>query len=131
MTAKEVAKRIVHHLFAWVLLLGFGIAAILGGIAIIDIGYRNTLIVWSPDGAGLQNVVIFLVALCVAFGVWLIRGVGNGMWTLSTYGVLLIIVSALAGLAFGMVGIGALLVGQLALYAYARLVLKAQNRNGN
>jgi hypothetical protein len=36
MTGKEVAKRIFHHLFAWVLLLGLGIAAILGGIAIVD-----------------------------------------------------------------------------------------------
>ena len=46
MTPKEVAKRIVHHVFAWVLLLGLGIAAILGGIAIVASGYRNTLIVW-------------------------------------------------------------------------------------
>jgi hypothetical protein len=130
MTGKEVAKRIVHHLFAWVLLLGLGIAAILGGIAIIDIGYRNTLIVWSPDGAGLENVVIFLVALCVAFGVWLIRGVSNGMWTLSTYEVLLIIVYALVGLAFGMVGIGALLALLVGMLACTR-VLKAKNRNRN
>ena len=127
MTGKEVAKRIGHHLFAWVLLLGLGIAAILGGIAIVDIGYWNALIVWSPDGAGLENVVIFLVALCVPFGVWLIRGVSNGMWTLSTYGVLLTIVFALVGLAFGMVGIGALLVGMLA----CTRALKAKNRNGN
>jgi hypothetical protein len=49
------------------------------------------------------------------------------MWTLSTYGVLLTIVSALVGLAFGMVGIGALLVGMLA----CTRVLKAKNRNGN
>jgi hypothetical protein len=45
MTAKEVAKRIVHHVFAWVLLLGLGIAAILGGIAVVDSGYRSTFIV--------------------------------------------------------------------------------------
>ena len=124
MTGKEVAKRIVHHLFAWVLLLGLGIAAILGGIAIVDIGYWNALIVWSPDGAGLENVLIFLVAFCVAFGVWLIR-ISNGKWTLSTYGVLLIIVTALVGLAFGVVGIGALSVG---MWAWARV---AKNRNGN
>lgn len=124
MTAKEVAKRIVHRVFAWVLLLALGIAAILGGIAIVDSGYRNTLIIWSRDGAGLENVVIFLVASGVAFGVWLIRGVSTGMWTLSTYGVLLIIVCALVGLAFGMVGIGAL-VGMLAC---TRVLMK--NRNG-
>jgi hypothetical protein len=45
MTAKEVAKRIVHHVFVWVLLLGLGIAAILGGIAVVDSGYRSTFIV--------------------------------------------------------------------------------------
>jgi len=83
MTAKEVAKRIVHHVFAWVVLLGLGIAAILGGIAIVDNGYRSTLIVWPPDGAGTANVVLFLVPFSVGFGVWLIRGVSNGMWTLS------------------------------------------------
>lgn len=125
MTGKEVAKRIVHHFFAWVLLLGLGIAAIFVGIAIVDTGYRNTLVVWSPDGAGIENVVTFLVAFCVAFGVWLIRGISNRMWTLSTYGVLLIIVTALVGLAFGVVGIGALSVG---MWAWARV---AKNRNGN
>jgi hypothetical protein len=115
MTGKEVAKRIVHHLFAWVLLLGLGIAAILSGIAIIDIGYRNTFVVWSLDGAGIENVVIFLVVFFVGFGVWLIRGVSTGMWTLSTAWVLWIIVWALVGLAFGMVRIGGLLLGMLAL----------------
>jgi hypothetical protein len=53
------------------IVLGLGIAAILGGIAIVDIGYWNTLIVWSPDGAGLENVVIFSLLRCAslsAFG---------------------------------------------------------------
>jgi hypothetical protein len=51
MTAKEVAKRIVHHVFAWVLLLGLGIAAILGGIAIVDSGYRSRdCACFDPDG---------------------------------------------------------------------------------
>jgi hypothetical protein len=128
MTAKEVAKRIVHHIFAWLLLLGLGIAAIVGGIAIVDSGYRNALVVWSPDGAGTANVVFFLVTISVGFGVWLIRGVSDGIWTLSPGWVLWTLVYALVLLVFGEVGLGALFVGQLALYACARVLMK--NRNG-
>jgi hypothetical protein len=121
MTAKEVAKRIIHHVFAWVLLLGLGIAAILGGIAIVDSGYRSTLVVWPPDGAGTANVVFFLVLLSVVFGLWFIAGVSYGTWTLSPRWVVLTIIYALVLLAFGEVGLGAIFVGQLVLYARARL----------
>jgi len=115
MTAKEVAKRIVHHVFAWVLLLGLGIAAILGGVAIVASGYRNTLIVWQTDGAGTANVVFFFVTISVGFGVWLIRGVSDGRWTLSPGWVLMTLIYALVGLVFGEVGLGILMVGLLAI----------------
>jgi len=103
-TAKEVAQGIVHHVFAWVLLLGLGIAAILGGIAIVDSGYRITFIVWPLDGDGTANVVLFLVSFSIGFGLWLIRGVSYGMWTLSPAWVLLTTICALVLLALVRLG---------------------------
>ena len=75
MTARQILKRTVRHLIAWLLLLGLGIAAILGGIALVGHGYWSTFIVRPSDAGGTANVVLFLAALAIGVGAYIARGV--------------------------------------------------------
>src|SRR5262245_33191252 len=111
MTAKELAKRIVHHVFAWVLLLALGIAAILGGILLVSSGYWSSLIIRPSDATGTENVVMFLLVLGIGFGVYLVRGVTSGAWRLSAGSAISIITTALIVLAFGEVGLRVVSLG--------------------
>jgi hypothetical protein len=129
MKAKELAKRIIHHVFAWTLLLALGIAAILGGIFLVNSGYWSSLIIKPSDATGTENVVMFLLVLTIGFGVYLVRGVTSGAWKLSVGSAALIITTALIVLAFGEVGLRIISVAGLALGGCAWLFLRVRNRN--
>jgi choline-glycine betaine transporter len=130
MTTKDFAKRVALHVFAWILLLALGIAAILGGIFLVSSGYWSALIIRPSDATGTENVVMFLLVLTLSLGAYLVHGVTSGAWRLSPTNVILVIGMALFVLAFGEIGLRIVTVATLALYGCAWFVRRKRNGNG-